>query len=127
VSVRPRTREDEHLGAVHHRISLVREHRATIVEAAGELDAFVADDLSGVLADTSGDERIVLDLTAVSFMDSTVLGLLLRAVREVDGRGGAVRVVLPESTARRIFELTTLDRVLPVSDSRAQALDELSA
>jgi hypothetical protein len=49
----------------------------------------------------------------------------VRAVREIDDTGGAIRVILPAGTARRIFELTTLDRVLPVSGSRTQALSEL--
>jgi anti-anti-sigma factor len=108
-----------------HRITVDRESIATIVSAAGELDAFVADDLAAAFAEASSDERIVVDLTAVSFMDSTVLGLLVRAVRDVSGRGGAIRVVLPQSTGRRIFEITMLDRVLPVSDSRTHALAEL--
>jgi hypothetical protein len=41
-------------------------------------------------------------------------------VREGDG---ALRVVLPETEARRIFELTALDRTLDVRPSRADALD----
>jgi len=71
--------------------------------------------------------RIVVDLTNVSFMDSTALGVLVRAVRDVDTRGGAVRVVLPRGTARRIFELTTLDRLLPVAESRSDAVMALQA
>jgi len=109
---------------VHH-ITLDRDRSATVVTASGELDAFVAPDLEAALGDASGDPRIVLDLTAVSFMDSTALGLLVRAVRDVDARGGAIRVVLPGGTGRRIFEITTLDRVLPVVGSRSDALAEL--
>jgi anti-sigma B factor antagonist len=108
-----------------HRISLDRSPRASIVTGAGELDAFVADELRGAFADAAGDSRIVVDLTSVSFLDSTALGVVVRAVREVEGRGGAIRIVLPHGTARRIFELTTLDRVLPVAGSRGEALAEL--
>jgi hypothetical protein len=50
---------------------------------------------------------------------------LVRAVRDVGGRGGTIRVVLPAGTARRIFEITTLDRVLPVAPTRADALRDL--
>jgi anti-sigma B factor antagonist len=108
-----------------HSISLEKESHATIVVASGELDAFVEDDLVGIFSETRREDRLVVDLTAVSFLDSTVLGILVRAIRNVDGRGGEVRVVLPGGTARRIFEITTLDRVLPVADSRKQALAEL--
>jgi anti-sigma B factor antagonist len=111
-----------------HRISLDRDRVATVVTASGELDAFVAGELEaafGEAAEAAETPSIVVDLTAVSFMDSTALGLLVRAVRAVEGRGGAIRVVLPNGTARRIFELTTLDRVLPVAGSRTEALAEL--
>lgn len=108
-----------------HRISLDRDRSATVVTASGELDAFVAAELDATLGDAGRDPRIVFDLTAVSFMDSTALGLIVRAVRDVDAKGGAIRVVLPDGTGRRIFEITTLDRVLPVADSRSDALAEL--
>jgi anti-sigma B factor antagonist len=68
-----------------------------------------------------------VDLAAVSFLDSTALGLVARVVREIRERGGEARVVLPASSARRIFEITTLDRVLPVTGSREEGLAELAA
>jgi anti-anti-sigma factor len=108
-----------------HRITVENEDGAVVVTAKGEVDAFVADDLTAAFEQAVEDRRIVADFTAVSFLDSTALGLLVRVVREVDDSGGDIRVVLPEGTARRIFELTTLDRVLPVAPSRAQALAEL--
>jgi anti-sigma B factor antagonist len=108
-----------------HSISLENESDAAVVVASGELDAFVEDDLVGIFRETARQGRIVVDLAGVSFLDSTALGILVRAVREVGARGGEIRIVLPDGTARRIFEITTLDRVLPVADSRAQALAEL--
>jgi anti-sigma B factor antagonist len=108
-----------------HEITVERDPRATVVVAAGELDAFVAPDLTDTFAEVAGDERLVTDLSAVSFLDSTALGLIVRAVREADENGGGVRVVLPRGPARRIFEITTLDRVLPIAESRETALAEL--
>ena len=110
-----------------HRITLDNEPRATVVTAKGELDAYVADELVDAFERAAGQPRVLVDFTAVSFLDSTALGTLVRAVRDVGERGGDIRVVLPEGTARRIFELTTLDRVLPVSASREQGFVELEA
>lgn len=98
-----------------------------VVRAEGELDAFASPELTSVINDTLGEARVVVDLGGVSFMDSTALGLVVRLVRELREGGGDVRVVLPRGSARRIFEITTLDRVLPVSASRANAIAELSA
>jgi anti-anti-sigma factor len=107
-----------------HSLSLEQESSAVVV-ASGELDAYAQEDLLGIFRETGREERIVVDLAGVTFLDSTALGILVRAVRDVGARGGEIRIVLPDGTARRIFEITTLDRVLPVADSRAQALAEL--
>jgi anti-sigma B factor antagonist len=103
-----------------------QEARTTVVTAVGELDAFAAPDVTAAFGEVSDAGRIVADLSGVSFMDSTALGALARAVRELGENGGAVKVVLPRGTARRIFEITTLDRVLPVSATRAAALADLN-
>jgi len=108
-----------------HSIRVDRDPEATVVSASGELDAFVSSDLTGAFAEAAHDARIVADLTAVAFLDSTALGIVVRTVRDVEERGGAIRILLPEGTARRIFEITTLDRVLPVAASRAEAFSEL--
>jgi anti-sigma B factor antagonist len=103
--------------------------QAAVVSARGELDAFTAPSLSEAFADAAaqGGDRVVIDLSSVSFMDSTALGLVVKAVNEITDRGGDVRVVLPRRSARRIFEITTLDRVLPVEPTRAEALEALRA
>ena len=110
-----------------HRVAIERNNGATVVLAAGELDAFAAPDLASVLEDVRGDQRVVADLDRVSFMDSTVLGLIVRATRELGEAGASVRIVLPAGSARRIFEITALDRVLPIAETRGAALAELEA
>jgi anti-sigma B factor antagonist len=108
-----------------HRVQVDTDSGMTVVRGEGELDAYAAPDLSATFEGV-GAGRVVIDLDAVSFMDSTALGLVVRAVRELRERGGDVRVVLPRSAARRIFEITTLDGTLPVCPSRNEALAELA-
>jgi anti-anti-sigma factor len=111
-----------------HRVRVDRVGEAAVVTAHGELDAFTAPMLADAFAEAAadGDDRFVIDLSRVAFMDSTALGLVVKVVNEIGDRGGDVRLVLPEESARRIFEITTLDRVLPVEESRAAALRALS-
>ena len=85
--------------------------------AGGELDAYAAPDLSQAFTSVAGEDRIVVDLETVSFLDSTALGVVVKAIREVDERRGRSVIVLPAGPARRIFEITTLDRVLAVAPS----------
>jgi anti-sigma B factor antagonist len=99
-----------------------------VVTGEGELDAYSADALRNALVEscTTHAARVVVDLTNVPFIDSTALGVLvggLRRVREVEGE---ILVVLPRGAARRVFEITTLDRVLPTAASRHDAIGQLA-
>jgi anti-sigma B factor antagonist len=96
-----------------------------VLTLSGELDAYDAPALRTAFADaaeTAGEATVVLDLSAVSFIDSTALGTVVGLLRRVRERGGELRVVLPETEARRIFELTALERTLDVRPDRATAL-----
>ena len=96
-----------------------------IVAAGGEIDAHTAprlrERIHEVLAEP-GIDHLVIDLSSATFLDSSALGVLvgaLKRMREVDGR---FDVVLPTSPLRRIFEITALDRVLALHETRAEAL-----
>lgn len=110
-----------------HRVGIERHEGVVVISAGGELDAFAAPDLSAALSDDDGAQSgLVIDLGSVSFLDSTALGVVVRAVRAASERGRETRVVLPRGSARRIFEITTLDRVLPLSPGPQEALAELT-
>jgi anti-sigma B factor antagonist len=110
-----------------HRIDVDVEDGMVVLTAQGELDAYSAPELTATLDGVHQNGALVVDLSKVSFLDSTALGLLVRVVKDVAEQGGRAFVVLPDSAARRIFEITTLDRVLPVAHSRAEALERLRA
>lgn len=102
-----------------------------LVTLRGELDAHDAPRLRELLAEAveqvtsdpgQGERRLVLDLTGVAFLDSTVLGSMIGALRRIREAEGAMRVVLPETPARRIFDITGLVPVLDVYPTRDAAL-----
>lgn len=109
-----------------HRIAVERDGDVAAVVAGGEIDLYGAPELSDALSSIARERRVLIDLTAVSFLDSTALGVVVTAVRELGEQGGLARVVLPTGSARRIFELTTLDQVLPLEESRAHAVAALT-
>ena len=111
-------------------ISLVRHiDGACVVMLTGEHDLSTAQELTDALADAA-DPATLVDLSATSFIDSAVLGVLIASHRDAAaaGRGWAL-VVGPGSGAavRRILELTGLDTVMPVYATREQALSALAA
>ena len=110
-----------------HAVDIERNGDARVVRGSGELDAFAAPDLTSAFDAIRGERSVVADLARVSFIDSTALGVIVRGVRALDEGGARVQVVLPAGSARRIFEITALDRALPVAASRQAALAALDA
>jgi anti-sigma B factor antagonist len=95
-----------------------------IVAISGELDlalsARVAPTLNAALR--SPARAIVIDLEAVSLVDSSGVALLLNAFRRLDQAGRRLAIACPPGSQRRAFELTALDRQLPMYETRGDAL-----
>ena len=108
------------------------EHPRTgmsILVVRGDADLHSAPELRARLrmAIDRGATDVVLDFSELTFIDSTSLGVLLGAMRRLRELDGRMRLVVPRPETRRIFELTLLDRVFPLDDSREKALEALSA
>ncbi len=85
-----------------------------VVAVSGEVDLYSAPTVREALeAHLLDERRLVLDLTDVTFLDSTGLGMLVSVHRKLpDGTD----LLLAGATGRvaRVFELTRLDRVFPM-------------
>lgn len=86
---------------------------------SGELDIATADQLTAELdsADPASGSRLVIDLSAVSFMDSTGLRVLIAANRAAEVGEFELVVVTGDSPARRVLELTRMDEHMRVVDT----------
>lgn len=100
-----------------------------VVAISGELDLAlsvrVAPDLNAALH--SPARAIVIDLAAVSLVDSSGIALLLNAFRRLNRAGRRLAIACPMGSQRRAFELTALDRQLPMYETRADALAAVRA
>jgi anti-sigma B factor antagonist len=97
----------------------------TVLAVRGEADLHVAPDLRDRIntAIADGTDVLVLDLSETTFVDSMTLGVLLGAMKRMRGRDGQLELVVTRPDLRRIFEITLLDRVLPLHETRQEALD----
>lgn len=98
-----------------------RHERAGIVVVApfGEHDLATADAIREEIAADPG-RPLVVDLSGVSFLDSSVLGVLVEAQRQAADRRRGFAIVLgpePAETVRRVLEITGLLRKLPIHDT----------
>jgi anti-anti-sigma factor len=77
----------------------------------GDLDAATAGTLDAAFDDVvgGGARRVVVDLAAVTFLDSTGLRSLLRAAANLEGAGGTLRCAPLSPQVRRVLELSGLD------------------
>lgn len=74
-----------------------------------------------------GHRKVLVDLAAVSFVDSAGLGELVQASSTVKNHGGALKLASPTTRLRDMLVLTRLTSVLGVYDDEAQAIASFDA
>lgn len=102
--------------------SLSVETRAPyrVLRLEGELDVYTTARLRAALNEQLVDEaqvHLVVDLTGLTFMDSSGLGALVRAQRQARGLRGSFAVVCPDGPVLKVMTVTGLTHVLRVHDS----------
>jgi anti-sigma B factor antagonist len=104
------------------------DERTHVVAPRGEVDALTAPQLGRRLLGLAdeGKTRVVVDLSHVTFMDSTGIGVLLNALRQLRQRKGGLVLVCPTERIMRPFQITGLVDHLRIFGSREQALGGLS-
>jgi anti-sigma B factor antagonist len=100
-----------------------------VVAVRGDADLHTAHELRSAISDAieGGATWLVVDLAETTFIDSMTLGVLLGAVKRLRPVGGSVSVVCTDPNICRIFEITLLDRVFSLQESREAALLEAEA
>lgn len=98
-----------------------------VLAIAGEVDLGTAPELREKLFElvADGHRGIVIDLTATEFMDSTGLGALVAGLKRLRAHQGDMRLVCTTARIRKVFEITHVDRVIPMFDSVDAACADL--
>jgi anti-sigma B factor antagonist len=107
-------------GPVRH---VSKRDGSVVVELAGELDLYNAEELRSALHDAAARKpaRLVIDLSGVEFIDSTALGVLVEIRRRLENRR-AFLLASAGRDVRRTLEVSGLDRHFGVHDSVDAAL-----
>jgi len=97
---------------------------AYVIALAGEVDLYTAPEFKQQLLDVIGDgaKEVVVDFSRTTFIDSTTLGVLVGGVKRLRPAGGRLSIVCTDRNITKIFEITGLDKVFPIHESREEAL-----
>jgi anti-sigma B factor antagonist len=95
-----------------------------ILQVVGEVDLLTAPDLRLRMQDLAakGSVHVIADLSAVDFIDSTGLGVLIGGLRILREHDGSLTLVISTRRVLRVFELTGLTRVFPPQPSVPAAI-----
>ena len=99
-----------------------------IVVLSGEVDIYTAPQFKERMLELldAGVDKLVVDLSSVTFIDSTALGVLIGGVRRVRTAGGAMALVVTSRSVERVLSITGLDRVFTIHATREAALESLA-
>jgi anti-sigma B factor antagonist len=100
---------------------------ASVVSLAGELDLSTIPGVEKQLFEQLRSKNgVVVDLTKVSFIDSSGIALLIHAFRATDDTGILNTVIAEGSQVERVFRIAGIDRALPLFTQRALAVEALN-
>lgn len=98
-------------------VSYTCQNRAMTALLSGEIDHHGARDIMGELTRAIRQElpvRLTLDLSGVTFMDSSGIAVLIRAKREMDALGGAMKAEAIPVQPRRVLDAAGLGQIIPL-------------
>ena len=97
---------------------------AVVLAIVGEIDMATAPEVARAIdSDHVEAGRVVVDLSEVTFLDSSALNALVRCQRDLARQDVSFRIVSPSDRAvRTVFEITHLTEPLSVVDSLDEAL-----
>lgn len=107
----------------------IREGEASgclICEIVGTLDITTAMEFEIITQKTikKGNERLILDLSGLDYINSQGLGALLALHKTLDSRGGGLVIVSLPERCQKIFNITGLNKAIPMYKDIAEAMGQ---
>ena len=94
-------------------------HDDNVIVLAGELDAHTAPTVEAALADVDDTDTAVLDMSGLTFIDSSGLRVLISAHRDRAEAGGALHLRNPSRSVQRLLSISGLEGHLVVESDTA--------
>jgi anti-sigma B factor antagonist len=97
-----------------------------VIEVEGQVDLYSAPEFKERTRQVidQGNRRVIIDLSHVSFMDSTGLGVLIGALKRLRAARAELLLVVTDYDIERLFELTGLDGSFKIYRSVDEAIGQ---
>ncbi len=92
---------------------------------AFQLDAYSVAQFREAFDALSDESRVLVNLSAVQFIDSAGLGALIGGIRKIRDNSGRITIFSDAPSITRLLHTTGLDRIVPVRETNAEAVAAL--
>jgi anti-anti-sigma factor len=100
--------------------SIASSEDASVLVASGELDIAARGRLLEATSKAAESSRdVILDMSAVTFMDCSALSALLQSRKSLGQRGGILTLRSPHRSVLYLLQLTSLENAFPIVDRSA--------
>lgn len=100
--------------------SVESQGTVSVVRAGGEIDIASAPALAAQVdaALATGPSRLIIDMSAVTMLDSSGLGVLITTMKRLEAEGGgtSLQLVVSEPQVMKVFAVTGLESVFSFLD-----------
>jgi anti-sigma B factor antagonist len=104
------------------------EDGITVVEAEGEIDLATTPQLSAALYEAAIiSPHVIVDLSSVTYMDSSGFGALLGATKKLRPEGGTLYLVGCSANIERMLVITRLNTIFGIHRTEAEARNAIAA
>ena len=108
-------------------ISVRNDGSVPIIDLSGEVDAYTSARFREAMVDLieTGAANLIVSMMKVEYIDSSGLGALVGGLKRSTEKGGKILIVCDNPQIRKVFEITGLEKVFPLYDVEADALEVL--
>ena len=110
-------------------LSIERSDGILLAMAEGRVDGANAQEFQGALTDAieSTDRAVVLDLEDITYISSAGLRVILLTARALKRQDAELAVCSLSAPIREVFEISGFDKIIPVRESRSEAIASFRA
>ena len=102
--------------------------KTLIASLEGELDHHTAKNVKDTIENHIKNQNVinlVFDLTELTFMDSSGIGVIIGRYKLIDSIGGKVIIVSVSPSVDRLLTMSGIKRIIPIVKTKSDAINKL--